>query len=179
MISANKYYNPDRGPDLRRTPVGQPRKTFQVKEMWDKHLEIARLLHLGMTGRDIAKQMGVTEAMVSYTKNSRVVEDRLEIMRYARDADTIDLSKRIMKFGPRCLDLLEDIIEGKGQAKDVHINLRAKYADKHLGRMGHGEVKKVQQATMHLTPAEIQDIKDRARSNGVLINKNEEIIDVN
>ncbi len=170
MIYASKYYDSDRGDDLRRIPLGQPRKTFEVKEMWDKHLEISRLLLLGMSGRDIAEQLGVTEVMVSYTKNSRVVKDRLAIMRSARDADTIDLAKRINDFGPTCLNLLEDIIKGKGEGVDANLGMRAKYADKHLGRMGHGEIKKLQQASVHLTPDEIEEIKDRAKNSGVVIN---------
>ena len=166
----SKYFSTSslRETDLRRLPL-TARRTFEVQEMWDTHHEITRMLLIGGKNVDIAAKLGVSEAMVSYTKNSKVVKDKLSIMRGARDADTMDLSKRILRFGPKCLNILEDIIEGKGVAKDVKISLRAKYADRHLERMGHGPVKKVFTASTHLSTDDIEDIKTRARSSGVLV----------
>jgi len=109
--SLDKYFIAPREPDNRRT---KDRKTFEVSEMWDLHHEIVRRLVIGETNAEISRSLGVSKQMISYTRNSKVVRRQIDIMRGARDADTIDIAKRIRENAPKALDLLETIIDDRG-----------------------------------------------------------------
>src|SRR4030042_532855 len=161
--SGSRYFSTRTSLDLRRRPE---RKTFQVQKMWDTHREIARLSVIGMKGTEIADHLGVSSAMVNYTLNSPVVESHVEVMRVARDVDSIVLSKRILEFAPQCLDLLEDVIAGK--KNDASIGLRVKTAQDWADRAGLGAVKKHQVMSAHLSREDLEEIKQRARLNGVV-----------
>jgi predicted transcriptional regulator len=156
---SNRYFGEDRV-DMRFKPPHE-HKTFKVAQLWDIHHEIVRRLALGETNVSIAKALGVSEAMVSYTKNSKPCQDKLDIMRGAMDADAIDLGIRINKFAPVALQLLENIITGK--EKDASIGLRARYADRHLDRAGYSPVKKTANVNTTLTRDDIEAIKERSR----------------
>ena len=73
-----------------RLPTGQ--RKYQIQELWDSHREINRRLVSGQNQKDIARDMGITEAKVSYTKNSAVAQRDIGIMRGARDAISLDIS---------------------------------------------------------------------------------------
>lgn len=168
----SKYFSSDRGPDL-RTVHPSERKTFEVDKMWEIHKEIARLIHLGFSNVAIAERLGVTPTMVSYTRNSRVVKDKLEIMSGARDADTIDIKKRIELGLPKALQLLEKIIDGDSGALGANpsLNLRATTAEKWLNRGGHPEQRPQPQMHLHghFDAADIERIKQRARDSGMVL----------
>ena len=154
----NKYFQDLPRVDTRLLP--QNGKTFRIGKLWEIHHEIARRLSLGEKNRDIANALGITEVMVSYTKNSKLVEDKVDILRASMDADTIDLGVRIKEFAPKALVLLEEIIEGKHD--EASIALRARYADRHLDRAGLAPIKKIAVATGHLSRNDIEEIKRRA-----------------
>jgi predicted transcriptional regulator len=155
--------DPRRLVDRREKP--QTRKTFEVAELHETHHEIMRRLLLGQKSSAIAEDLGVSRAMVSYVKNSRVVQERLNEMQGARDAETVDLAVEIRKQAPKALKLLNKIIEGE---IDAPITTRAREANNWLDRAGFGAVKRVEGnfAHAHFTPEEIEDIKRRAIENG-------------
>jgi len=163
LTNPEKYFTAPREEDQRRSVKGDERKTFEVSEMWEMHHEIVRLLVLGMSNVDICKILGVSQPMVSYTRNSKVVKDKLAIMRAARDADTIDIAKDIQAKAPKALALLYDIIEDHGETYGMP--LAAKTAESWLDRAGHAPIKSVQFAGMvaHLTAEEITSLKKSAR----------------
>lgn len=161
------YFNgadPAREVDRRRRANGE-RRTFEVSKMWEVHHEICRRLLLGQKASRIAEDLKVTEAMVSYVRNSRVVMDRLEEMKGARDANTIDLAKAIREKAPTALKLLSRIIEGE---IDAPITTRAREANNWLDRAGYAAVRTIQAQHVHahFTAEEIEDIKRRAIENG-------------
>ena len=156
-----KYFTAPREPDQRRNN-GEDRKTFEVSEMWEMHHEIVRLLVMNLKPKEICDILGVSQAMVSYTRNSKVVKDHLAIMRSARDADTIDIARHIQKVTPKALQLLEDIIDDHGET--LPMSLAAKTAESWVDRAGHGAIKtlKVAGAVAHFTAEEIMNLKDAA-----------------
>jgi hypothetical protein len=167
-----KYFNPDRGPDLRRMNdldrIMRPR-TWHVNEIHGMHHEIIRLLMLGMKNVDIAKRIGCTEVQVSSIKNSPIVLDRLALMNAARDIKSIDISKDIMEVAPEALKLLKKIVRGEEIGAQVApLGLQAKTAESLLDRAGFGAVKKVATSNEHVfyTNDEIEALKARARENG-------------
>ena len=163
MESANpeKYFTAPREPDQRRNN-GEDRKTFEVNEMWEMHHEIVRLLVMGMKNVEICKLLGVSQPMVSYVRNSKVVKDKLAIMRAARDADTIDVARHIQEVCPKALDLLEDIIDDHGETHSIA--LAAKTAESWVDRAGHAAVRNIKVAAIvgHFTAEEIADLKRAA-----------------
>ena len=159
-----KYFTRREG-DLRQRPE---RKTFQVEKMWNIHHEIARLSSLGVKGTQIAQGLGVSPAMVNYTLNSPVVRDKVEILKGARDADTVELAQRIKDFAPICLDLLEKVIKEDSDETGASIHLRVRTAQDYADRAGLGAVKKHQILTGRITPEQLNEIKQRARDAGIV-----------
>ena len=113
-----------------RLPTGN--RQYQIERMWDAHHEIVRLLLIGMKQVDIARTLGVSEVMVSYTANSAIVRRQLDQMRAARDADAIDISKRIKALLPKAVEVLEQTME-----EGVIPQLRLAAAKDVLDRGGH------------------------------------------
>ena len=163
-----KYYNGNRGPDERRVAHSEKR-AFEVSEMWEVHHEIVRRLVLGQKNADIARDLKVSPAMVSYVRNSPVVRDKLEVMKGARDADTIDLAKRIREDAPQALRLLEDIIAGEVDGQEVAVGLRAREANNMMNRAGYAPVQNIKGQILHAhyDAEDIEDIKKRAHEDGL------------
>lgn len=136
------------------------RKTFEVNKMWEVHKEIVRLLLLGWKNVDIAEELHISEVMVSYTRNSKVVQSQLSIMGAARDADTIDLAREIREKAPKALELLEGIIKDNGATHSIA--LAAKTAENWMDRAGYGAPKRIEALVAHLTAEEIEGIKKSA-----------------
>uniref|UniRef100_A0A6H1ZIN4 Uncharacterized protein n=1 Tax=viral metagenome TaxID=1070528 RepID=A0A6H1ZIN4_9ZZZZ len=166
VTTASKYFNGERGPDLRFNPPSKPR-TFKVAKLWDIHHEICRRAALGETNVSIADALGVSSAMVSYTRNSKIAVDHIGILRGAMDADTIDIGQQIQKFAPVALRLLEDIVKGEGPGANASIGIRARYADRHLDRAGYSPVKRIAAISTTLTREDIEIIKNRARQSAL------------
>lgn len=159
--SLAKYFTAPREPDLRKTTE---RKTFEVSEMWELHHEIVRRLVLGQKNSEIAKALNVTPVMVSYTRNSKVVRKQLDLMNAARDAETIDVSRRIRENGPAALELLEDIIEDHGETHGIA--LAARTAESMLDRGGYEAPKRIEGVVAHFTGEEIEELKKQALESG-------------
>lgn len=156
-----KYYNDDRGPDLRLKPSHE-RRHWVVSEMWDLHHEITRLLSLGFKNTQIAQRLGISHVMVSNVKNSPVVQDQLAILRGVRDAESIDVAMEIRDFAPTCLTLLKSIVNGEVEASTP---LKAHTARDLLDRGGFPAIKRIESVSTQLTSKDIEDIKNRAFGN--------------
>lgn len=148
--------------DKRRNP---DKTSFAVTEMWNTHREIARLASTGMKGADIARELGVTEVMVSYTLNSPIVKRQLDQLHAARDMDAVDVAKRIHEVAPRALERMEELLESETES----IAFRA--ASDILDRAGHAAVKtlRTENLAIHLNKEDLDEIKQRARSIGLAV----------
>lgn len=142
-----------------RNPTGE--REYQIEKMWNVHHEISRLLLLGMKNVDIARQLNVSEVMVSYTKNSALVQRKLDIMSGARDHDAVTISNRIKELAPKAVEVMEGLLDSEVEM----IQFRA--AVDILDRAGHGAVKKEISLHGELTEADLIDIKNRAREIGL------------
>lgn len=140
-------------------------KRFAVTEMWDSHREIARLAVTGMKQADIARELGVSEVMVSYTMNSPIVKRQLDQMRAVRDIDAVDVSKRIQEIAPRALEVLNELLD------EGNDNIRLKAATDILDRAGHAAVKtlRTESLSVHLNKDDLEEIKQRAREIGLCV----------
>ena len=133
--------------------------------MWDRHHEIARLILLGHSNKEVADRLDVTPQQVSNVRNSPIVKDKLSIMRAARDAGCIDLSKEIMELAPIALDRIKEVLQGgtvlgkEASAKDI-LKESNNLLDRQMGKA----VQRVdaRSVTAHLTMEDIERIKERA-----------------
>jgi len=163
---ANRYTDQSRG-DKRRKPNGNGKKSgWQISEMWDNHHEIARRLVLGQSNGDIAEAMGCTTQTVSNVKNSPVVQDKLSIMRAARDAGTIDLAREIADLAPLAIQRIKEVLEtGTVIGREASAASILKEANALLDREMGKAIQRVdsRSVTTHLTPEDLDRIKARAQ----------------
>jgi hypothetical protein len=134
-------------------------KTYDIRRMWEQHHEIIRQVVLGRTNVAIAADMDLTPQTISNVRNNPVAQQVIATHMVKRDESVADIVRQMEAFSPVAEKLLEDIISGK---MDASLSLRAKYADKHLGRTGYGEVRKIQSLHGTLTKDDIDDLKDKA-----------------
>lgn len=150
--------------DLRRVPDGNVSRTYRVSDMTDKHHEIARMLLLGMSDADVAKQAGISTGYVSTVRRSPVVMEQLTILRAARDRECVDVAIQIQEALPKCIEFLTETITGA----DVSAVLKSKNAFGLLSLGGFGPSKNISVKGVHavLTAEDIAEIKDRGISLG-------------
>lgn len=147
-----------------------PRKVFRVSKIWELHDEITRRILLGQKNTVIADALQCSVSTVSNVRNSPVIQDKLAIMRGARDAYTVDIARDIQEFAPTALKVLKDIVEGQGIGTSASPALRAREANNWLDRAGHAPIKREEHVHAHLTKDEIDAIKQRALgSNGPVV----------
>lgn len=147
-----------------------PRKVFRVSKIWELHDEIARRILLGQKNTVIADALQCSVSTVSNVRNSPVIQDKLTIMRGARDAYTVDIARDIQEFAPTALKVLKDIVGGQGIGASASPALRAREANNWLDRAGHAPIKREEHLHGHLTRDDIEKIKDRAlRANGPVV----------
>lgn len=165
-----KYSNPERkdGRKSSFTIAGEvpKKKGWQVAEMWDKHHEIARRLVLGQSNADIAKDLGIGIQQVSNVKNSPVVQDKLTIMRAARDAGTIDLAKEIADLAPIALQRVREALEtGAVLGRELSGSAIMKEANSIVDREIGKPTQRIDTRNVHghFTMDDIERIKERAR----------------
>lgn len=136
-----------------------PKRQYEVKNVWEHHAQMLRMVALGHSNTAIADACGVTPQTISNLRNSPIAQPRLEYFRKELDREAIDIGAKITEFAPVALRLLEDVITG---AVEAPIAIRAKYASAHLGRAGYAEIRKVASINTHLTRDDIEQIKQRA-----------------
>ncbi len=163
--------------DKRRIPPNEPRKTWQVTEMWELHHEIARRLLLGQKNTVIAQALNCHPQTISLIRNSPVVQDHLDLMKGAADANAVDVAQRITEMAPEALDVLKEVLEAKETAS---LSLRAKVAGDILDRAGHSAIRTVRTEGIHahLTSDDLERIKaralEKARDAGIVVDITQE-----
>lgn len=160
---SDRYVQPERK-DTRKN--NGKRKGWQVAEMWDNHHEIARRLVLGESNKSIATALNVTPEQVSNVRNSPVVQDKISIMRAARDANTIDLAKEIQDLAPIALERVREALEnGKTLGKELSGSAVLKEANALLDREIGKPTQTINNRNLNaqLTLDDIEAIKRRAK----------------
>ena len=142
-----------------KNPTGD--RKYQIQTVWAQHKEIARRLVLGEKHVDIARDMGITPAMVSYTANSHLVQQEMAVLMAKRDGMTVDIAQDIQELQPLALlKVVEAMIHTDATPADS-----ARIGFGILDRGGNSVVKKTINMNGTLTPADIEEIKERGRKN--------------
>ena len=156
-ISREKYFR-ERGKDLRKAATHGRTKTWNVQHIWDVHHEIKRRIFLGQKNVVIAAAVGRSPEQVSSVRNSPVIKRELEIMHGAKDAETLDLRKRIDKISLKAHENLEELMNtGKVMGKEASVGQIIKSSESALDRAGWAAPKKLQMEStnFHFTPDDI------------------------
>jgi len=146
---------------------------YTLQKMNQMHHEIVRRIVLGQKDHEIADAIGCTKATVKYTRESPVVKQKLEIMMGARDASVLEVRKRINSLAPLALQQLEEMMIDE-TASDA---TRTKIAQDLLDRAGYNPVAKSMDLTK-FTQDKMEEIKKRARRNGLVVDEEVEDAEV-
>jgi len=95
--------------DKRRNPNGN--QHYGIKELWNHHHEISRLLLLGYNNKKIASALGLTPQTISNVRNSPQMKRKLFLMSSARDNDAIEVADRIKALAPKAVRVFEEVME--------------------------------------------------------------------
>jgi DNA-binding CsgD family transcriptional regulator len=165
--------------DKRRAESGN-RKSYEIKQLWQRQHEIIRMALVGMDNKDIARTLGITKESVSMTLNSQIVKEKLSLMRAVRDAETIDVAQEITKLYRPALQVYEDILAGE----QISMNLKKQVADTVLMDIGgHKAPTKIQGnfAHAHLSREDIAELVQRGKAAAAaagMLHTDDEVIDV-
>jgi hypothetical protein len=144
-------------------------------EISDKHHEAVRMMLLGMTNEEIARQIGLMPLQVSNIRRSPLVRNKLAELHTARDNKAINFADELQKDLRDSYEVLKAIQNGELADKEgnpvfVEAKLRADVAFGLVDRAGYSPVKKIQGEFIHghLGSEEIDEIKRRARAANVI-----------
>jgi hypothetical protein len=140
---------------------------WEVTQIQERHREIIRYLVMGKKNCEIAALMGVTSMMVSMVRNSKVVQAKLEALHRIRDTQAVQIHERIQNLQGVSIDVLEQALEDP----NVPFMYKTKIAQDMLDRGGNCKVQKVQSTSVNtniFTQADFEELKKRARENGLL-----------
>lgn len=137
-------------------------REYEIQHMWERHHEIVRLTLLGHGQTEVAELLDVTPQTISNTLNSKIVRDKLQIMRAERDASTVDVAAAIKNLAPKAVQMLETFLQPDSTAPDT-IKFRA--AVDMLDRNGYAAPKVIETKNLHgvFTRDDLEEIKKRGR----------------
>ena len=153
----------ERDPNERRRLVpGAVRKTQVVREMNERHHEIARMVLLGYRNTEIAKILNISKEFVCAVRNAPQVREQVAILAGARDSETVDVARQIQTILPDCIKYLSETINDS----DISDNLRSRNAFGLLSTGGHGPAKNINIKGVHaiLTADDIKEIRASAEN---------------
>lgn len=167
-----------RDPEKRsRLMPGAVRKVQVVKEMNERHHEIARMVLLGYKNVEIAEILNISKDFVCSVRNAPPVKEQVAILAGARDNSTIDIARQIQAILPECVQYLSETIGNP----EISSNLRSRNAFGLLATGGHGPSKNVNVKGVHavLTADDIKEIREKAESIAIDAGMIEEEVDGN
>ena len=160
--------------DLRRAAEGE-RKSYDIKQLWQRNHEILNLVAQGFSHVDVAEILGVTPACVSQTVNSELGQRKLSDLRLGRDEEAKKNLEKIRVLTAKALKVYHEIFDNEdGQAT---LRDRKDVADTVVLELsGLRAPTKIQTSSIStiLTADEIKEFKERGRKaatqEGVIIN---------
>jgi hypothetical protein len=154
-----------RGVFMGRNP-GVEARQYQIQTLWDVHHEILRRLVLGQKSVEIARDLQVTAAVVSYVKNSEVGKKQLSLMHAASDVSVVNIAGRIKELAVQAVAVMEAALDS-----EQPMQTRLKAAVDVLDRAGHSapKVMRTENYHAHFGAEDIEAIKLRARESGVVV----------
>jgi predicted transcriptional regulator len=154
--------------DNRRNP---DRKSYDIKQLWQRSHEILGMALTGMKGTEIAQILNISEATVSNTLNSSLGRQKLSSMRQDKDQEYKKINERVLELTHKALNVYEEIFN----SPSPDLELKKSTADTiALDIAGMRAPVKTETKSLHAhaTLDEIEDFKRRgieaARESGLL-----------
>lgn len=158
--------------DKRRRPEGQKR-SWDIKQLWQRNHEIVNLAALGHKHKDIAKMLGVTPATVSATVNGDLGQMKLSEVRMERDLEVKKTMNKIKDLTERALEIYNIMLND--ESGECTLKDKKAVADTVVLELSGLRVPtRVQSQSIHatLTNEELTELKRRgiaaARESGLL-----------
>lgn len=143
---------------------------YQLKRMKQIHHEIAMLGLLGYNHGTIAKKLDISKTMVDYTLGSKIVKEKMKILRKQRDMEAVRVSDRIDELQPLALETLESVMVDPNTSENGKIRV----AQDLLDRGGHQAVDLKADVSDKMSTDDINEIKKRAKNAGMMVDDVEE-----
>jgi predicted transcriptional regulator len=166
--------------DLRRVDR-EDRKTYDIKQLWQRHHEIINLAARGFKNTEIAELLDIDPQTVSNTLNSTLGEEKLAEIRQERDHDAKITRARIDMLRDKALKIYNEVFEAPNEA--VPLQQKLKVADTVMLELsGYRVPTKVQTASVNtiITPEQLAELKERGlqcmRESGMLIEAEAKLI---
>lgn len=141
-----------------RVPTYQ--RKYEVQHMWERHHEIVRMTLLGMSPGVVAERLNITPQTVSNTLNSKIVRDKLQILRAERDSSSVDVASAIRNLAPKCVEAIDGILTSDAVSHAVKLAAARDILD----RTGHGATKVIRTENVHgvFTKDDLMEMKKNA-----------------
>ena len=143
-------------------------RIYEIQILQERHREILRRLTLGEAENHIARDLGITRAVVTYTKNSELGREKLVELQDGRDETVKSITSHITLLQPRVMEVLENALNGKVdqvEGANITASTQVKVAQDLLGRGGHVAPTRTESKYLHehkLTASDIEKIKAQA-----------------
>lgn len=181
-IPLSSMYATVREQDQRRVPR-EEKKTYDIKQMWQRHHEIVNLAAQGFKQVEIAEILNIHPQTVSNTLNSTLGEEKLEAVRNERDEDVRKTVEKVRVLKDKALKIYHSILDGvdeNGNSVDISMRDRKDVADTVLLELSGLRVPtKIQSSTVTMTATELDELKRRGlqtmRESGLVIDA--EVVD--
>jgi len=162
-----------REPDYRRIRKDESgKRSFDIKQLWQRSHEIINLSILGYKNVEIAKMLNITPATVSGTLNSAIGRETISERRKARDEEYDRLQEDVMELTKKSLKVYHDILDNESE----NAKLRKDTADTVVLELSGLRVPtKIDSRSVHttLSAEELEDFKRRgieaAKASGKLV----------
>lgn len=162
-----------REPDLRRKDSDE-RKTYDIKQLWQRNHEIVNLAARGFKQTQIAEILNINPQTVSNTLNSELGQHKLSEIRLERDEEAKKVSEKIRVLTNKALQVYHEIFDDqsgectlrdkKGTADTVLLELSGLRAPTKI---------QSQHVSTTLTMEELEEFKKRgiqaAKESGLIV----------
>lgn len=127
--------------DMPCTVLVPPQKT--VKELRDKHREIARLVVLGHSNKEIMESVDISNSQLAVVKRSPAFAELVARMTDERDREAVDLASRMQVVATKGLDALEQFVDSQIEEGITDATMIMTMFREMADRIGHAPVKTV------------------------------------
>ena len=135
-------------------------RTYQIQHLWQRHHRMKQLHLMGMSNRDIAAELGVTEVTVGNVLNSELMRREIEIASGSLDKEAVDVAARLQKLCEAAAAQLEQTLAAEGTPAGLKTKISLEVLK------GRGFLTTNIKGTLdvnHFTGDEIEKIKENAR----------------
>jgi len=97
----------------RRRVNAEEKKTYNIKQLWQRSHEIVNLHVLGYKNTEIARILNLTPATVSLTINGTLGKRKVSELRKGRDSEVKLQGEKVRILANKALDFYNDVLENE------------------------------------------------------------------